>query len=191
MINEDQKTSHACCASQDRAGSACTLDGRSGHAVQFYESEIALVDVVAEFFRAGLAEGQDCVFIGAPAHRNAIETKLSLAGFDAKELQKQNRCVFLDAAETLGRIMRGPLPDGALFREVVGTLVAEHAASGKGVRAFGEMVALLWEQNNRPAAIKLEEFWNELSAECAFSLLCAYPISGFSEQRDDEPLQRV
>src|ERR1051325_6288869 len=179
------------CESHGHASSVCSLDGRSGHAVQFYEDESALVGVVSDFFKAGLLEGQNCIFIGAPSHRDAIETQLALAGFRVKDLQRQNRCVFLDATETLSQIMRDNMPDRALFREVVGKLVARHSASGKGVRAFGEMVALLWEQNNRAAAMRLEEYWDELCAELPFSLLCAYPIAGFSDQQDGELMQRV
>lgn len=182
---------NGCCGASVHGGSVCSLDGRSGHAVQFYENESALVAVVSDFFKTGILEGQDCIFIGTAAHREAVQAQLTLSGFSIENLQQENRCVFLDAAETMSQIMRGQTPDSALFRQTVGKLVAEHAASGKAVRAFGEMVALLWEQNNRPAAIKLEEFWNELCAEHSFSLLCAYPISGFPDQRDGEPLEHV
>ncbi len=48
------------------------------------------------------------------------------------------------------------------------------------VRIFGEMVALLWEQGNQTAALRLEALWNELrSTTHPFSLLCAYPMSLF------------
>jgi len=43
-----------------------------------------------------------------------------------------------------------------------------------GVRAYGEMVALLWDEGNVTAAIELEALWNELAQQLPFSLLCAY-----------------
>jgi two-component system CheB/CheR fusion protein len=43
------------------------------------------------------------------------------------------------------------------------------------------MVALLWAEGNRDAAIRLEELWNDLARRETFALLCAYPISHFDD----------
>jgi hypothetical protein len=66
-------------------------------------------------------------------------------------------------------------PDPAAFDSVVGGLVRAAAESGRTVRAYGEMVALLWEAGLITAAIELEELWNDLSEKVPFSLYCAYP----------------
>jgi hypothetical protein len=58
---------------------------------------------------------------------------------------------------------------------VVGGIVREAAATGRPVKAFGEMVALLWEAGDVAGAIALESLWNELAEELPFSLFCAYP----------------
>jgi hypothetical protein len=44
------------------------------------------------------------------------------------------------------------------------------------MRAFGEMVGLLWASGEYSAAIKLEEYWNRCLQQFNASLLCAYPI---------------
>jgi hypothetical protein len=44
------------------------------------------------------------------------------------------------------------------------------------VRAYGEMVDILWQAGNRDAAIRLEEYWNELAKLQTFSLFCAYRL---------------
>src|SRR6185369_562599 len=59
------------------------------------------------------------------------------------------------------------------------------------VRAFGEMVALLWADGRREAALELEALWNELGANLSFSLLCAYPISAFDTYADHAPFLEV
>jgi signal transduction histidine kinase len=43
------------------------------------------------------------------------------------------------------------------------------------------MVALLWANGQADAAIKLEQLWNDLARQHAFSLRCAYPITGFRD----------
>ena len=51
------------------------------------------------------------------------------------------------------------------------------------MRAFGEMVALLWELGDVAGALELEERWNRLQDEMPFELLCAYPTSALGDAR--------
>jgi hypothetical protein len=46
------------------------------------------------------------------------------------------------------------------------------------MRAFGEMVALLWAQGHNAATLRLEQLWNELIGQEALALFCAYPRIG-------------
>ena len=89
----------------------------------------------------------------------------------------------LDARETLDRFLVGGQPDEHLFRDVVGAVLAEaHRRSSTGhVRAFGEMVGLLWVAGDRAAATRLEEYWNDLLRGAAVSLFCAYPIDIYED----------
>jgi hypothetical protein len=47
------------------------------------------------------------------------------------------------------------------------------------------MAAVLWAEGKTRAAIRLEELGNELASQHAFSLLCAYPMSGFPDQKNN------
>jgi hypothetical protein len=53
------------------------------------------------------------------------------------------------------------------------------------VRAFGEMVALLWAQGHCGATVRLEYLWSRFCDQQGFSLLCAYPKSGFTSDAAD------
>jgi hypothetical protein len=75
----------------------------------------------------------------------------------------------------LARFMTPAGPDARTFGDVIGALVKTEAAKGRGVRIYGEMVALLWDSQQVGAAIELESMWNDLSSEVEFTLLCAYP----------------
>jgi len=44
------------------------------------------------------------------------------------------------------------------------------------VRAYGEMVDILWQRGDKQAAIRLEQLWNEIGRLQTFSLLCAYAM---------------
>jgi anti-sigma regulatory factor (Ser/Thr protein kinase) len=82
------------------------------------------------------------------------------------------RFVALDAGATLARFRAGGRIDRSEFRRVIGGVI--RSAGGGSVRAYGEMVALLWESGDILAAIELEELWNELGRELEFWLLCGY-----------------
>ena len=101
----------------------------SDHFVQFYESDIALVDAVSGFIGAGLGEGEGCIVIATQPHRGAIEAKLKTHGLILA--QTQGKYVALDAAETLSCIMVAGSPEPHCFRETV----AARARPGSGRRA--------------------------------------------------------
>ena len=59
--------------------------------------------------------------------------------------------------------------------------MARAHAKKRRVRAFGEMVALLWAQGLSGATVQLEHLWNKICEAQQFSLFCAYPRSGFTQ----------
>ena len=72
--------------------------------------------------------------------------------------------------------MRDGTPDPVAFASVIGAALDDLTGSGP-VHAFGEMVALLWDEGNVTAAIELESLWNDLAEHRTFSLYCAYSMS--------------
>jgi hypothetical protein len=57
--------------------------------------------------------------------------------------------------------------------------------------AFGEMVALLCSADNVPAALRLEQLWNELAKSYRFSVCCAYPLSSITHQPDIDAVFQI
>jgi PAS domain S-box-containing protein len=154
--------------------------GKSEHFVQFYEDDCFLIQSVAAFIGAGFSEGEAGIVIATKPHVEALEKRLLQQGLNPDELRAQGDYHPLDASETLAKFMVAGLPDPRLFQQVVGSLVSRITIEGRPLRAFGEMVALLWQEDNAAAAIRLEELWNALGKEHCFSLFCAYPMAGFS-----------
>jgi len=150
----------------------------SDHLVQFYESDRYLADSVAGFIGEGLEAGGSGIVIATRPHRTAVLKRLRTRRLDVAGLRKRGRLVVLDAADTLAQIMVGGSPDPGRFDRVTGPAIARAARGRRRVRAFGEMVALLWAAGNRAAAIRLEELWTDLGKAHAFALYCAYPLNG-------------
>jgi hypothetical protein len=96
-------------------------------------------------------------------------------------LETGGRLLFLDAATTLARFVTDGSPDWRRFELTIEAVVGKLTA-GAGLRAYGEMVGLLWEQCQYSAAIVLEEYWNRLLQKKGFSLYCSYPIDIFDKE---------
>jgi PAS domain S-box-containing protein len=170
---------------------ACDTMGVKEHFVQFYEEDDFLIRSVGRFVESGFTGGDSAIVIATPAHLNALEGTLRERGVDLAGLRASGRLVELDAAQTLAQFMVDGAPDKARFEAVVGKVVDAAARAGRQVRAFGEMVALLWADGNTTGAIALEELWNELGETRNFALFCAYPMRAFRGDRNGQPFLHV
>ncbi len=151
------------------------------HAVRFYESSEGLCKIVADFLGEGLGKGLPAVVIATPAHRELIDQLLQARGFDVDRLKQSGDLIVADAAEQLSMFMVDGLPDQALFGGAMISLI-ERACRGRTdcvVRAYGEMVDVLWKEGHAVAATKLEMLWNDLAQTHQFSLLCGYSMGSF------------
>ena len=164
------------------------------HVVQLYGEDVQLlVRHVSRYLAEGLRRGDGLILIATGGHSQAILRQLNQSTSATPQALRDGRLVSLDAAETLSRFVYDGWPVKELFEDVIGGVIREvraRSASGK-VRAFGEMVGLLWTEGNRTAAIQLEEYWNELMRGNEFSLFCGYPIDLFDSETELEDLHSV
>jgi hypothetical protein len=140
------------------------------HIVQTWQDEAFLAETVAEYIGSGLRGGEAGLIVATPEHAALFKRNLAAAPGDDGQLR------FLDADKTLAQFMQGGMPDWNRFHRVVGGLIAEIRLQHPAVRVYGEMVDVLWHRGQRDAAIRLEEFWNELAKVQTFSLFCAYRL---------------
>ena len=147
------------------------------HSVKFYKYDSDLIYTLEHFVTTGLSKGDACVLIMTEGHAAGLAKHLTANGVDLTAAVKDDRYVVLDAAETLARFMNYDEPDSEKFEDVVLETIKVARGDGRGISAFGEMVALLWADGNEIAAIKLERLWNSVIAAENLELLCAYPDS--------------
>ena len=155
-----------------------TAGGTHRHAVQFYEEDEFLVQRVAEFLADALRQADPCVVIATGEHNRRFAERLRALGEDPATVR------FLDARATVDKLLDGGMPDPRRFRHVIGSALNEVAGPARRVRAYGEMVDLLWRDGRPDAAIRLEELWNDIAGEYALTLLCAYPMGNFTSGSD-------
>jgi MEDS: MEthanogen/methylotroph, DcmR Sensory domain len=147
------------------------------HVVQFYRHDAELADRVSDYLLGALEGGGVAIVIATAAHTRAFERRLAAAGVDLAQAARTGAYLALDAAETVRTLMAADgteVPDQGGFDRVIGGLISGAAGGGGPVRAYGEMVALLWDTGLVNAAIRLEAMWNELGRRHEFSLFCGY-----------------
>ncbi len=151
------------------------------HAVQIYGDETIFMDALEGFVGSGLRKGEGVILIATANHLHILEKRLRGSWLDIDRARWEERYVAVLAQETLGKFMRNGKPDEALFTQTAAALLARARGNERRVRAFGEMVAILWAEGNAGAAIQLENLWSKLQAVEKFPLFCAYPRAGFTQ----------
>ena len=156
-----------------------------GHFVQLYEAdETALTQNVGHYLWEGIRHGDGVLVIATSEHRDLFSEHLARLGADVSALVEHRQLVLLDAQDTLLQFMVDGQPDWERFEKVIrGAMRDVHPAEGAdGLRAYGEMVGILWKVRQFAAAIRLEQLWNKLLEQSAFSLYCAYAIDVFGKE---------
>lgn len=160
------------------------------HLVQIYEEERAFLDALEGFVIGGIRSGDGVIVIATQDHRDALEHRLLICGVDVERARARGQYIDLDAEETLSKFMIGGWPDDERFRRTVTDVLSRARGESRTVRAFGEMVAILWARGHNGATVRLEHLWHSLCGSEAFSLFCAYPKSGFT-QKPTSSLQEI
>jgi PAS domain S-box-containing protein len=134
--------------------------------------------------------GDCCIVIAVSARLQYLARSLAATPFGGDALAYRGSYLLLDAAELLAQIMREDAPSEQRFVDIVGGIIAGQRRAGR-VRIFGEMVALLCAAGRHEAALQLEKMWEALALRHAFTLLCAYPLSGFADEADGVQFRQI
>ena len=149
------------------------------HLVEFYDNEAFLVASVRDYLAPALCGDDAALVVATTSRRQAIQLALARNGVDLEAARVDGRYLAVDAEEALSRCTTERGPDASRFRAFVSGLVVRLNGSGRPVRAYGEVVALLWAEGNVVAAMAVEDQWNDLARLRPLTVLCAYPTDGF------------
>jgi hypothetical protein len=165
-----------------------------GHFVQVYEAdEAALTKNVGRYLWEGLRRGDGVLVIATPEHQDLFSKHLDRLGADLADLLSSQQLIFWDAHQTLAQFMVAGQPDWQRFEKVIRAAMRQVRPTkmAEGLRAYGEMVGILWKTRQFQAAIRLEQLWNKLLEQSSFSLYCAYAIDVFGKEFDVANLDGV
>jgi hypothetical protein len=114
------------------------------HVAHFYHDDGELAGQAGSYLLDAFRDDGVAIAIATPEHLRALEAWLAGAGVDVAAARARGSWLVLDAAATLRQFSSGGTPGAAGFDREVGGLIRQAAGGGRAVRAFGEIVALLW-----------------------------------------------
>jgi hypothetical protein len=163
------------------------------HAVQILGDADRLTEALSGYVGAGLRSGAPAVIIARVRHWRSLVGELESRGWDPAALRRERLLNYREADETLEKLMREAAPEPEGFARVVGGLLDEVSElfPDQTIRAFGEMVDILWARGEEQAALAVEELWNELARTRGFALLCGYHLDIFDLDVQREALPKI
>ncbi|WP_168013326.1 EAL domain-containing protein [Halomonas salinarum] len=164
------------------------------HCVQFYDDDAFLAEVIADHLLEGAQAGERLFVALTPAHLTMVKTRLEAQGMDVAEAERRGQLVVHDAHQLLAAIMRNGMPDRARFDALVLETLFPASAAAEApvpVRAYGELVNLLCEDDQPDAAVYLEALWDEACRRLPLNLLCAYAMHHFQRPDDSHVFQAI
>jgi hypothetical protein len=162
------------------------------HFAQLHRDVAALSESVALFAEAGLRRGSGVVIIATDANTALFLEQLKLKNLDTDAYARTGHLKLLNAGVVLSQFMKGGMPEWTEFKRTIGPVLESAHVVGQGApRAYGEMVNVLWQSGQHAAAIRLEEYWNDLAKLYPFSLFCGYMLDGLDEHSYSGPLQDI
>jgi signal transduction histidine kinase len=177
----------------DRAVEARLTHGPADHLVQFYETDEFLAEATSRFLAEGLIGGEAVLIVATPDHAARTLKKLEAKGFDVGRAREASQITALDARECIGRYLVEGEARWDLFEREMGGAIARCIGGSRAsrVRAYGEMVDLLWREGQPQTALRVEEFWGRLRSRYPFSLLCGYVMGNFFKESDSSSFRQV
>lgn len=156
------------------------------HIVQFYKTESHLLSEVSQFISNALSFGEGIIIVASPEHITFFQKKIIQIGLDLHSFQESEQLVFLDAHETLSKLLIEGKVDWITFRKMVSGYLDQMKKKFSNIRIYGEMADNLGKNGNSKESIRLERFWNDLSNDYSFTLLCCHYLGGFETNSQTE-----
>lgn len=150
----------------------------SNHMAQLYRTDGELADSVSRFIAEGLDAGEAVLIIATASHWALFVARLAtMPCIDLASAIVSGQLRIMNADFALSTIMVDGMPQWHRFQETANRIIEKsHKRFGK-LRVYGEMASILWQNENRLGAERLESHWNALSHRHDIVRLCAYRVN--------------
>lgn len=166
-------------------------NGTGSHSVQICLDEASQVKTLTRYIMDGLSNNEAVIAIAKTALRKAVMSNLYALGYDMQALKNRDQVKFFDAEFLLSDLLLDGVLEEQAFQVFVVLPVQAAKLKYQKVRAFGEMVDILWQNGQYNSAIQLEELWSNLCKKEDLNLLCTYFLTSLDESSYDYSLEQI
>lgn len=137
------------------------------HIVQFYDNDGYIVKMLKDYMNTG----DSVLVIATNSHLQTFKKKI--------DRTRKNTLVLWAAEDILSQIMVRQKPSIQKLESIFRSELKKLLKTDAHVKVLSEMVAVLWKQDNKEAAFKLEKLWHKLQKKYNFSICCVYSTATF------------
>lgn len=149
------------------------------HICEFYPTAADRIRSICQFVVPGLIQGEATIVIATFENLEMLKSSLILYAIDVNEYISSGQLLLLDANRMLEKFIRNDFIDYFLFFNTMNNLLGDIQNRFSAIRAYGEMVDILYKTKNIDLTLELESLWSEVSLQYKFSLLCGYTADSF------------
>ena len=169
----------------------CVAIPSHNHIVQVCQNVTSQAEILTRYIKEGLLNNEGIIVIARPSLRKTVLSKLDALGFDNQTVKNQGQVRFFDAEFLLSSILIDGTIEEQAFRNLIGIPVQVAQSKFGKVRAFGEMVDILWQRNLQDMAIQLEDLWEDLCTNQGLRFLCTYLLDNLDPNDYDSALEKI
>jgi len=165
------------------------LTNSSGnHIVKVCSDDTLQAEVVTEYIKEGLLNEEAAIIFARTSLRKKVIANLENLGVDVGHYKSIGKLKFFDAEFILTNFHIDGTVDESAFIDVIGLPIQAIKREFGKVRVFGEIVNVLWKNEEHAAAMHLEECWHNLCQAIDFSFLCSYSLESLDSTAFDESI---
>lgn len=161
------------------------------HVVQLCPNKSAQAKLLTNYISEGLLNNEAVIVIARPVLRKALWTKLQALGLDMVRYKARGQIKLYDAELLLSTILLNDVVDEHYFHTFIGSQIEAARATYGKVRAFGEMVEILWQRGLRDTALQLETIRNDLGKKYELTVLCTHLRDSLDPQSYNPALEHI
>ncbi len=169
----------------------CVAMPTYNHMVQVCQNVTSQAEILTRYIKEGLLNNEGVIVIARPSLRRTVLSKLDALGFDSQTIKNQGQVRFFDAEFLLSNILIDGVIEEQAFQKLVGIPIQAAQSKFGKVRAFGEMVDILWQRDLQDMAMQLEDLWEDLCTKQGLVFLCTYLLDNLDPNDYDNALEKI
>jgi hypothetical protein len=169
----------------------CVVMPMHNHIVRICRNITGQAEILTSYIKEGLLNNEGVIVIARPSLRKIVLSKLDALGFDSQLIKNQGQVRFFDAEFLLSNILIDGVIEEQAFRNLVEIPIQTTQSKFGKIRAFGEMVDILWQRDLQDMATQLEDLWEDLCAKQNLNFLCTYLLDNLDPNDYDSALEKI